>query len=1230
MKLDVFGPVILFALLLVWPGAFAAEAPPDRPIHHQRGSWDPLRQPTPIPDDLRLSEARAAASRYHIAQLDGVLTPTQRQALQDAGVELLGFIPESAFVIRLEPGRLQVIRNLPFVRWIGPYHPGHRLSPDIGRLTVTDPARLADGRLWVRIEVFRGEEPQAVAHELEQLGLQVLGVSFFGDFRTIRAAAPSIAALRKAAELEAVQWIEDEGERTVRNNEATWVAQTNVSNLRSFWDLGLRGEGHIVGVIDDPLAMGSCYVRDDANNTPRPDHRKIVYYGGNMANSAHGTHVSASVAGLNVSGDLNNRGHAYMAKVAFSRLDLVSTDNLYEMFEAHHTNGARIHTNSWGNDSTTAYTADCAQIDGFSRDFEDDLVIFAATNEATLKTPENARNALAVGASLKAPNQHNFCSGGSGPTVDGRRKPEIYLPGCDTISSSTGSCGTSSLSGTSMAAPAVAGSAVLLRQYLLEGRHGDGTLGSAESHLPSGALTKAMLLNGAVDMTGMAGYPGSREGWGRLNLDQVLPLPGDPRRLYFEDIRHAAGLGAGQVGSHLLQVTDPSMDLRVTLVWTDHPSAAGSASPIVNRLHLELEAPGGSAYKGNVFSGGVSVTGGAFDDLNNVQQVHLPTPEVGAYQVRVHGYEINQGPQGYALVVTGGVEAFETISCTSIDVSPGPDGCEGEGQTFTANWSQASGAVTVEWDFDWDETPANFAADATGNPVFQLLPSGSRLVGARLIDDDETPSFCSVVVTQQPAAPKVDFLAHGAPLEICGDGDALIEPTEVWEVPVTLRNLDGCGTAGSVVASLGVNVGSLAGAVVSNGPQDFGTLGPLAEATRNFSFTVNDDGCPNPLILDVTEIDWLEGGPEERISAFTLDVGQAAGLAIADQEISPLTAAGGSSLSDLTPAFPAVEAASASLTFDLVHEVGSSGTIAGSYALVPAVISAGTTTNFTISIGANEPITGVVAAVTLTPPTRNTNLQVLLIHPDTTAHTIYNGPRNGWQSGSFGPIMTFNGKLSQGPFTLRIIHAPGGSGANQIGTLNQWALSIDYSNFVPGDVTEDTRVELVDPQFVTTVIKPFGVEIAAPYDVTAVYSGPGTYTLRVTANPGGVATLSAGRMEVLSTTECDPGCLTPPAAPLHVALDPTGGSIVTDESSSATEYVVYSGALGSWYGDPVGCAAPWVALGGGEVQLTQTIADDAWFVVAARNAAGESSAGRDSAGVERKSMGLWSFAGPCP
>jgi hypothetical protein len=120
---------------------------------------------------------------------------------------------------------------------------------------------------------------------------------------------------------------------------------------------------------------------------------------------------------------------------------------------------------------------------------------------------------------------------------------------------------------------------------------------------------------------------------------------------------------------------------------------------------------------------------------------------------------------------------------------------------------------------------------------------------------------------------------------------------------------------------------------------------------------------------------------------------------------------------------------------------------------------------------------------------------------------------------------------------------------------------------------------------------------------------------------------------------CNPAvCAAPPAEPSATDIgpvppllvaDPPGTLITAQEVPAAAQYVVYGGPIGLWYNDPAGCAAPWISLGG-LVQLAFPIPDNAWITLAARNASGESSAGRNSLGGERKNAGTWTFTGPCP
>src|SRR5690606_34718091 len=126
-----------------------------------------------------------------------------------------------------------------------------------------------------------------------------------------------------------------------------------------------------------------------------PNHRKILAYNTSTGNVSQGTHVSGT-AGGDAGSNSNTRGVAYMAKMVFNTTPNFSDSAIYSRLQTHHKQGARVHTNSGGNDGTTSYDGLARGVDRFSRDFEDSLVLFAVTNQSSLKNPENAKNLLAV------------------------------------------------------------------------------------------------------------------------------------------------------------------------------------------------------------------------------------------------------------------------------------------------------------------------------------------------------------------------------------------------------------------------------------------------------------------------------------------------------------------------------------------------------------------------------------------------------------------------------------------------------------------------------------------------------------------------------------------------------------------------------------------------------------------------------------------------------------------
>ncbi|MEZ5332700.1 MAG: hypothetical protein R2991_11740 [Thermoanaerobaculia bacterium] len=84
---------------------------------------------------------------------------------------------------------------------------------------------------------------------------------------------------------------------------------------------------------------------------------------------------------------------------------------------------------------------------------------------------------------------------------------------------------------------------------------------------------------------------------------------------------------------------DPGQPLRITLAWSDAPGAPGASPALVNDLDLTVVTDG-QTYRGNVFSAGVSVTGGTADALNNLENVFVPAPGSTA-SITVHATAVN-------------------------------------------------------------------------------------------------------------------------------------------------------------------------------------------------------------------------------------------------------------------------------------------------------------------------------------------------------------------------------------------------------------------------------------------------------------------------------------------------------------------------------------------------------------------------------------------------------------
>ena len=465
-----------------------------------------------------------------------------------------------------------------------------------------------------------------------------------------------------------VAWIRISPEFTIYNdNSRTHMKWSSVTSY--FPTNGLNGSGQLIAVAD----TGIDHDHGDFGNRISSKH-DVINDGGKTGDkwSGHGTHVACTVLGDGTRGGY--AGVAPEAELYFQAMEDDDNGDFYSpsitsLLGNAYTAGARIHSNSWGSFGTSsqgAYTSESEDVDDkantydrYYNGYDGFSIVFAAGNDGpnsgTVNSPGTAKNPITVGMHQSrygsAPN--TIMSGSSrGPTDDGRIKPDILAPGGYVRSCKSQEAqddGTSTwdnqyymeYTGTSMATPNTAGAAALVREYLTE---------VAQRSSPQGALMKAMLILGAQDL-GTRNIPNNDEGWGRINLQNSI-APSGGRGIWVDDRSRLSNSGTSL--EYNLNVTSPGSPFKVVLAWSDHMGSRFSSKQLVNDLNLEVEAPDGTIYLGNVFQNGRSTTGGMADDTNNVEVILVDNAQTGLWKITVSDVQ-HGGPrsQMFAIAASG-------------------------------------------------------------------------------------------------------------------------------------------------------------------------------------------------------------------------------------------------------------------------------------------------------------------------------------------------------------------------------------------------------------------------------------------------------------------------------------------------------------------------------------------------------------------------------------------------
>ncbi|SDT56568.1 S8 family serine peptidase [Jiangella sp. DSM 45060] len=356
------------------------------------------------------------------------------------------------------------------------------------------------------------------------------------------------------------------------------------------WDRGLDGTGSTVAVLDsgwDPTHPDLAgQVTGARNFTEDADPEGQVAVDG----QGHGTHVAATVAGTGAASGGTHVGVAPGADLLIGKV-LDNSGSGYEDWiiagmEWAVAQGADVVSMSLGTDGASDGTDPMSQaVDRLSAE-SDTLFVVAAGNagpgEGTIGSPGAATSALTVGAVDKQDRAASFSS--RGPRFgDGAVKPEMVAPGVGIVAARA--AGTAlgnlldehytSLNGTSMATPHVAGAAAILAQ-----QHPDWT----DEQLKQRLITSSTPLDEDVTF----------QGAGRLDVAAAVgeSVTVDQGVVDFGQLAMDAPVVSRTLTYH--NPTDRRVTLRVSADVTRPGSEAGRPVMRVRNPVLSIP-PGGSA-----------------------------------------------------------------------------------------------------------------------------------------------------------------------------------------------------------------------------------------------------------------------------------------------------------------------------------------------------------------------------------------------------------------------------------------------------------------------------------------------------------------------------------------------------------------------------------------------------------------------------------------------------------
>ena len=667
------------------------------------------------------------------------------------------YIAQYAYLVEMSESVRTEVETLPYVRWIGPYHPAYRLEEFMVK-NLEDAYQQYSLQRY-NIQVLSLEQKTLVAERIKTIG-GIVDSADAGKFLVVATLTPDqLFGVIRWDEVNFVdRWSSYEADMDIVRE----IGGANyIESVAGYNGSGVRGE-----VFDGGFNLAHV----DFQSRPLIQHGTVgsMDHGAATSGICFGDGTGNPIArgllpaGQGIVGDYNYIGLSGPNRYTHTGEEV--QDPYYCVFE----------TSSVGDARTTQYTTISADTDDTLFDF-DILHCQSQSNAGNQDSRPQAwaKNIVSCGGvyhyDTLTKTDDRWNSGGSiGPASDGRIKPDLWHFYDEIFTTySLSPTGYGIFGGTSGATPIIAGHFGLFYQMWSDGIFGNEVdpQGTVFENRPHMTTAKAMMINSA-DQYPFNGTSEDKtrmhQGWGMPSVKNLYDL-----RDNFYIIDETDVLEPFDISTHMVTVESGSPYLKVTMTYADPAgNPAVQSQHRINDLTLKVVSPSDTIYWGNngLKNGVWSQPDGVADTKDTVECVFVQNPEAGTWIVQVSADEIIQDSH----VETPELDADYALVVSPVLSTPFPpqingsaEGDIGRQMDFTFVTTDPGNSNLYYW-VEWDDGNHQewFGPCASGAPViishswtekgnYSITAKAKNLLGAE--SDWSEPFDISIV------APKLEI-----------------------------------------------------------------------------------------------------------------------------------------------------------------------------------------------------------------------------------------------------------------------------------------------------------------------------------------------------------------------------------------------------------------------------------------------------------------------------------------